>query len=392
MDRSKGRADRTTDIAPPRVLVIIGGMGPGGAERQAQLLLCRMPRERAAMRLACFGGRKEDLDAVLAAGVPIDRLPLPSGSLWPVQLLLEMRKIVRRNRIEIVQSFLPTFDVVVPTLRPLTRGLRVVTSRRNVDEQLSPRIVRMLKTTNRWADRIVANSEGVAESVRQMEGDPGGKLRVIPNGIDLPSPITAGEREAARREHSCSDRAFAVLYMAHFRAGKGHRHLPRAIEAVCRRVPSAIFLLAGDVESNAEYRRNAASFRSAMEETAFADRARTLGVVAENRSLYAAADAVLNLSDWEGMSNALMEAMAFGVPVVASAAGGAREMIRDRADGFVVERGDGDAAARRLVELASDPELRGRMGEAGRSRIARDFSVERMVARYADLYRELVRR
>lgn len=344
------------------------------------------------MRLACFGGLEKDLDEILAAGVPIDRLPLPSGSLWPVQLLSEMRKIVRRNRIEIAQSFLPTFDVVVPVLRPMVRGLRIITSRRNVDEQLSPRIVRLLKATNRWADRIVANSEGVAESVRRMEGDPGVRLRVIPNGIDLPGPIAADERTAARSRYDCPGDAFVVLYMAHFRTGKGHQHLPGAIDAVCRRIPHTIFLLAGDIDGNAEYRRNAEAFRQAMEKTGSADSARILGVVEENRSLYASADAVLNLSDWEGMSNALMEAMAFGIPVVASDAGGARELIRDGVDGFVVERGEGGAAAERLIALASDGGQRSRVGEAGRSRIERDFSVERLVDRYANLYRELVRR
>ncbi len=382
----------STPAGTPRVLVLIGSIGPGGAEQQAMRLLIRMPMEKAAMRLACFGGRQEDLERILAAGVAIDRLTHPSGNLWPLRLLGEMRRVARRNRIEILQSFLPTFDVLVPALRPLVRGSRVITSRRNVDEQLPRRILGFLKTTNRWADAIVANSQAVAESVRRMEGDPGGRLRVIPNGIDLPEPIGEEERAEARRRYGCEEGAFTILYMAHFRGGKGHSHLPEVIDGVCRRIPSASFLLAGDTDSNSEYRRHSAAFRDAVAASGNSGRVRTLGVVADSRSLYAAADAVLSLSDWEGMSNALMEAMACGLPVVATDAGGAREMIRDGVDGFVLARGDREAAVERLISLGSNDGLARRLGEAGRTRVARDFSVERMVDRYAALYVELLQR
>jgi glycosyltransferase involved in cell wall biosynthesis len=146
------------------------------------------------------------------------------------------------------------------------------------------------------------------------------------------------------------------------------------------------------MENNRVYRRNAESFRSSVAAMGLEQHFRCLGIIDESRDLLAATDVSLNLSDVEGMSNSLMESMALGVPVVATDAGGAREMITDGIEGAVVPRGEIAAAASRLVALATDPGARARAGEAGRARIAREFSIERMVDAYARLYEELAGR
>jgi glycosyltransferase involved in cell wall biosynthesis len=379
----------TASAATIRLLFLIGGLGPGGAERQAVHLLEHLPSRGIAACLACFNGYEEDLRRVARAGVPIEFLSLRGGRLWPAAMLGALGGIVRRRRIGLVQAFLPTFDILAPCLRLRRPSLRVVTSRRNIDEQLSVRDVKLLRATGRWAQAVVGNSRAVVESVLRHEGLAEARVHCIPNGLALPPPVTAGEREAARAAFHLPAEAFVVSYPAHFRRGKGHDHLPRAFRAWMAAVPSSMLVLAGDTEVNAAYRATACRLREALSASGLGQRVRWAGVVSEMRGLLAASDATLNLSDFEGMSNAIMESMAHGVPVVATRTGGAAELMREGVEGYLVAPGDAEGAARRLVELAGDPELRARMGERARVRMGEEFSVARMVDRYADLYRRL---
>jgi L-malate glycosyltransferase len=372
-----------------RLLFLIGGLGPGGAERQAVYLLENLPSRGIRARLACFNGYEEDLRRVARAGVPIDFLAAAGGRLWPLAMLRTLGAIVQRHRIGIVQSFLPTFDILAPVLRIRQPGLRVVTSRRNVDEQLSGRDLRLLRATGRLARAVVGNSRAVVESALRLEGLSAARVRCVPNGFDLPPPVTAEERAAARRRFDLRTDAFVVSYPAHFRRGKGHDHLPAACRAWMAAVPSSVLILAGDAELNDAYRATARRLRASLAADGLADRVCWAGAVREMRVVHAASDASLNLSDFEGMSNSIMESMAFGVPVVATRAGGAEELIHDGDDGCLVACGDPESAARRLVDLALDPATRRRMGERARARLGKEFSVAQMVDRYTDLYRQL---
>ena len=377
---------------PVRVLLLIDSLGRAGAERQAELLALHIPRDRVAIEVGCFVAPDDARAALAARGVRLAILSNSPRRFWPLFLVPRLAAYARGRRIEVIQGFLPTFDVLAPMIGRLAPGVRVSVSRRNVDDQLPPKLLRDVRFAGRFAQAIVANSQAVAESVRRLEGDPGKRLRVIPNGIELPAAVSRQEREEARRRLGLEPNELAVVYLSHFRDGKGHRYLPEFARRIGGELPGARILLAGDTESNRAYRRNAADFRSAIAEAGVESRFRFLGNVDETRALLAAADVSLNLSDVEGMSNALMESMALGLPVVATDAGGAREMIADGVEGAVVARGDVAAAASRLVALGRDASARTRMGEAARARIAREFSVERMAESYASLYEELARR
>jgi glycosyltransferase involved in cell wall biosynthesis len=385
-------ASPSADRPVPRLLFLIDSLGQGGAELQARFLLTHLPKDRISARLACFGGDEEHLRAVEEAGVPIDLLRNTPRRLWPLRAMPAIHRIIGRHRIGIVQAFLPTFDTLAPCLRLLRSDLRVVTSRRNVAEQLTPARRRLLRMTRGLVTAIVGNSEAVSESVQRIERVAPERLRVIPNGIALPAPLEPTERAQARSRLGVEEDAFVVAYLAHFRTGKGHEHLPKLAEELLHTVPDARILVAGDMESNRYYRRHAAAFHEAIGRLGLERRVRTLGLLQDSRELLAAADASLSLSDVEGMSNAQMESMALGVPVVATDAGGTAELIEDGTSGWVVPQGAIEEAVAHLITLASDPELRKRVGIASRERIAAAFSVERMADRYAALYEELAAR
>jgi glycosyltransferase involved in cell wall biosynthesis len=109
------------------------------------------------------------------------------------------------------------------------------------------------------------------------------------------------------------------------------------------------------------------------------------------RPWLAAFDVCVLSSDWEGMSNAILEAMAAGLPVVATAVGGTPEVVVDGVTGFLVPPRDPQALADAILRLLRDPDLRRRMGEAGRAHVTEHFSVEQMVHKRERLYEELLK-
>jgi glycosyltransferase involved in cell wall biosynthesis len=375
-----------------RVLLLIDNQRRAGAELQAELLALNVPRDRVALWFGCFLVTEQMERSFAERGVRILRLSNQPRRIWPFLETPRLALFARKERIDVIQGFLPTFDVIAPLISLPLHGTRASVSRRNVDDQLPSKLLWKVRLAGRFASAIVANSEAVASSVRRMEGDPGDRLHVIPNGIPLPSPVTPGEREKARQRFGLRPEDLAIAYLSHFRDGKGHEYLPEFGRRVLAEVPEARFVLAGDMGSNRAYRKNAARFRSTIAGMGLEAYFRSVGIVDESRDLLAAADVSLNLSDVEGMSNSLMESMALGVPVVATDAGGARELITDGVEGAVVPRREIADAASRLIALAKDPAARARAGSEGRARIARDFSVERMAEAYASLYERLAGR
>jgi glycosyltransferase involved in cell wall biosynthesis len=371
------------------VLLLIGGLGPAGAEQQARLLLQNLPPGRVRAHLACFESPPEVLRLLDSAGIGIDLLPRYGRYVWPIRLHGLLWKIVRRRGIRIVHAFLPDLAPIALALRATVPGLRVVVGRRSLDEYLDRRQLRFLRATSRKGSVIVANAEAVAASVRAYEGDPGARLRVIPNALPLPALVSLEERAEARAFFGLTERDFAIAYPAHFRRHKGHDHLPEIARIAGSSIPGIVFLLAGDIDSNARYRANHARFIAETERLGVTRHFRYAGVLPDSRVLLAASDAAANFSDMEGMSNTIMEAMGTGLPVVASAVGGTPELIVDGCQGWLINAGDRKTAAERIARLVADPEERRRMGQAGRRRIATDFPVERMVSSYVALYEEL---
>jgi glycosyltransferase involved in cell wall biosynthesis len=115
-----------------------------------------------------------------------------------------------------------------------------------------------------------------------------------------------------------------------------------------------------------------------------------LGYQEEVAPFYAAFDAVMLPSANEGTPVSVIESLSAGRPAVATRVGGVPDVLRDGEDGFLVDTGDVEALAQRLAQLARDPELRTRMGEAGRSRILRRYAVDRLIGDVDELYRSLL--
>jgi glycosyltransferase involved in cell wall biosynthesis len=229
-------------------------------------------------------------------------------------------------------------------------------------------------------DRYLAVSDGVARRLRARSGMPERKLRVIRNGVAVdrfrrPPDLRLRAELTGGREQTI------VLTIARLDAQKGHVHLL----AAAAEIPDALFLLAGD---GAERPRLEAEARA----LGVADRVRFLGHRDDIPELLALCDLFVLPSLYEGLPLSVLEAMAAGRPVVATAVGGTDEAVLHGETGLLVAPGDASALRDAIRALLADPDRAARMGEAGGIRACREFSAGRMIAQVTGVYEELLDR
>ncbi|MCC7205274.1 MAG: glycosyltransferase [Phycisphaeraceae bacterium] len=258
----------------------------------------------------------------------------------------------------------------------------------------------------RKQDRVTAVGEFIARALIRNEGIPARRIEVVPNGIDAAAfeshspPLSVADQDKTtrdprgqqvRQELGIRPDQLVVLQVARFHAVKDHGTALRAFgSALQRRMESGsagqappLLLLAGDGE-----------LRSDMEllaqDLGIAKYVRFLGVRRDVPALMAAADVFLLSSLSEGLSVTLLEAMAAGLPIVATDVGGNGEAVEHGVTGLLAPRQDHARLAEHLVTLWNDPSLRGRMGEAGRQRQQARFTQQGMHERYLAIYRQML--
>jgi len=224
------------------------------------------------------------------------------------------------------------------------------------------------------------SQEGVGrhvwESVREV---------VIPNGIVLPDDPGPAERARAREALGAAAGDVVVGVVGRLSPQKAHHVLFEAVAQCLPDVPSLRLAVIGDGELRAQLEETA-------ERLGISHRTTFLGTRRDIPQLLPGLDVSCLSSVHEGVPIALMEAMAAGVPIVASDCGAVRDIVEDGAQGYLIPVGDVGRFAGRLRLLADDPDLRARLGQAARARAERDFGIERTARSYEGLLTELVAR
>jgi glycosyltransferase involved in cell wall biosynthesis len=223
---------------------------------------------------------------------------------------------------------------------------------------------------NQASHGIVANCVALAEECIAVEGVDASKVRVIRNGIAIPP--------APARRNGVPDPVVGT--MANLRATKGHDVLLHALA----KVPAARAICCGadyGIQSRLEALRDSLGLAS---------RVTFAGVQQDIESFYNSLDLYVQASSAEGLSTAVLEAMARGIAVVATDVGGTREAVVHEETGLLVPSGDAEALAAAIHHLLEQAELRRSMGEAGRARACAGFDVSRVVQEHIQYYEELL--
>jgi L-malate glycosyltransferase len=359
------------------VAVVMTRFEPGGTERQMIEMVRRLDPERWAVHIACFQARGAWLGRAAECAASVVEFPVRSFR-TPVtmQHLWAFARWCRARRIAVVHTTDLYSNIFGLPAAALARVPVRIANRREINPDKTPAQIAMQRTAYAFAHRIVANSRAAASRL-ELERVPRRKITVVSNGLDL---------RPFRTPPAPKSRLRKVIVVANLRPEKGHEVLVDAAANVLLRVPDARFELVGDGPCRDPLVERV---RSLGIERAFTFRGHRNDIPA----CLAAADIFVLPSRSEAFPNAVLEAMAAGLPIVASAVGGIVELITDNRTGLLVPADDPASLCARLVRLMADSSLGSRLGDAARSEAHSRYSFDRMVAEIDRLYvHELARR
>lgn len=373
-----------------RVLLLIGSLAIGGAEKQLVEIALGLDRTRFEPAVCCLAGPGPLSEPLLAAGIPVfamgiqgmsDVGPLRAWALLPTRLWQFVR-VVSRFRPHVIQGMLFHAYVLGALVGWLTRCPVVIGSRRSLSifKQGKPHFALADRLVRPLTDCVVANSEAVRHDTIETEGLPPGEVLVVHNGIDASRYDVP--RDPALRASLGTDGPLAVV-LANLIHYKGHAFLVDAWAEVCRRYPDATVVCVGDGPMRAECERRVAAL-------GLTGRVRFVGTRHDVPAVLSACDLLVHPSLQEGFSNALLEGMAAGLPVVATAVGGNPEAVRDGVTGYLVPPRDSRALAEAVLRILDLPDRGRALGRAGRERVLEEFQLDTMVRRYEALYDDLL--
>jgi glycosyltransferase involved in cell wall biosynthesis len=284
-------------------------------------------------------------------------------------------------------------DVVVTLLdfadtlgRPAARlaGARAIVTALRARNLAKPSWQRWIdRKTVAWADKVILNSKEVVSYAREKEGVRENQVVVIPNGVDDLRARSGALRDEYRQSLSLPPATVLLGWVGRLVRQKNFPLFLRACAALSTKRDWKI-LVVGD---GPEHER----MQSLAHDVDLADRLIWLGSRGDVEAWLAAMDVFVHTADFEGMPNAVMEAMAMGLPVVVSDVDGNRELIRNGVDGYLVPCGDAVAFAKRIDEIIDNPDLARRLGEQAHRDVLERFDLHRMIQSYHSLFVSLVR-
>lgn len=380
------------------ILEFANALAIGGTERQFVNLVRTIDPARFRVHVGALarGGP-------LAAEIDAARVPMAEyrvRHLYGLRTIAQQIRFARylaRERIELVHTH--GFYANVFALPPawLARTSVRIASIRDDGSVWTPKQRAVERIACRLADCTVVNAEIIRRRLLE-EGWPSDGVAVIPNGVDIARFDEQRTPLDLHREFGFPETAPIVGVVARLAPCKGLEVFLDAARIVANRLPDVRFLVVGDEANLGDDRiRVGGAYRQALELHAerlgLADRVVFAGFRLDVPAVLAGLTvSVLPSVTGEGLPNSVLEAMAAGLPVVATDSGGTSEAIVNGETGFVVPPSDAPALAQGIVSLLDDPSLRAHMGAAGRRRIAEHFSLDRMAREMQSLYAHLIER
>lgn len=363
-----------------RILHVIPTLDRGGAEKQLTLLASGLPKEEFEVHV-CTLTRDGPLRAPLeAAGVTIHSIQ-KRGKFDPLAFH-RLTKLMRRLQPDLVHTWIFAANAY-GRAAALRAGVKcIVGGERCVDpwkNGLELAIDRYLAQRSRC---IVTNSSGVQVFYAE-QGVPAEKFIIIPNGIDADRVTAPSSRSEWAEELGIPESAHWVVAIGRLWPQKRLRDAIWVMDILKVARDDVFLLIVGDGPERRRLERFAWQVK-------IEDHVRFLGERSDVAKLLPHLSASVLASGYEGQSNAIMESMAAGLPVVASDIPGNRDLVIDGQTGSLFPPGDRGEFARCLHRVLEDRELARRMGEAGARRMREEFTVNQMIERHAALYRRLL--
>jgi glycosyltransferase involved in cell wall biosynthesis len=346
-----------------KLAFVIGSLNRGGAERQIVNFVRTAHPAYANCVVICLSDEGVMADDIRLTGARVMDVGF-KGMRSPTvfRALMRLYRVFRRERPDVVYAFLfwgyvlalPVAVVAAPD------ALRVAARRTmpSFDRPRNQRLMRLRHIADWVSHGVIVNSEALRSAWRTTSPSLASKLCVVQNGVQIPA-------RDAKSEH---DAGVVVVSVANFATHKGHATLLRALAQL--KDLEWRLLLAGDGPERD-------SITALAQECGIARRVELLGVVNDVDAVFRQADLAVLASDTEGLPNAVLEAMAHGVPVVATSVGGTPELLNSGAGSLVPPR-DPAALAAAIRAYLEDRNLRQHAGDIGRREVEEKYSIEAM--------------
>jgi starch synthase (maltosyl-transferring) len=380
-EAAQQRVDADRDPREPvRLAFCITELDAGGAERALAQLVRGLDRSAWQSRVYCLGPPGPFASLLQDDGIPVQCLN--AVHLWDApRIVWQLQRAFRQWKPALLQTFLFHANILGRLAGRWAGVPRVVCGQR-VAERRNSWYGRIDRWTSGCVDRNVCVSLGVATFCEDVVGLPAKKTVVIPNGVEVPRFTTATPVDWTA--FGISAGAQVLITIGRLEPQKGVDLLLAAFESVARQFPAVHLAIAGDgpdrrmLEAQAQ-RMNLSS------------RVTFLGRRDDVPRLLAGSTGLVLASRWEGMPNAVLEAMAAARPVIATRVEGTPELVTPGETGWLVPPDNSVALSTAMIDLLSDGEHAAQLGRNSQAIVQSRFTIDAMVAAYDQLYRELLR-
>ncbi len=366
-----------------KVLHVIDSLDLGGAQTLLLEICKNSDRDRFEVEVACMHGRGVFAAEFEKAAIKVHSL---SPGKWPPLYVPNFLKLLKESDPEIIHFHLFGSNLIAKPLAFLAgKRALVVHDHCNDAGRSNPLLLAADALTNRLASRVIAVSGSIRDFLISQEGMDPDKVVTLSNGIDARKflPAVDGQRELAKSALGLAPGTFVVGGMGRLVPQKNFSLFLEVAARVIPRYPSAFFLIAGTGPQEEELKAKALAL-------GIHDRVRFLGHVADRLGLYHSFDALLMTSDFEGTPMVLLEAMACGLPVVASEVDGIAEVCTNQRDALLVSPGDCGGFALALGRILKGTGLREELGRNARTVILERYEIRKLTARIESLYDDIL--
>lgn len=365
-----------------KILYVIPHLAKAGTEKHLLILASGLSRKNFDITVCCLfekGDMFEGYDLSIVKFICLNR-----KHVYDLRIIFDLIRLIRKEKYDIVHSYLFGFHYLA-TIPAKTTGVRMVISSRRELATWKKRHHRFLENLgNLFTDKVITCSEAARDFSLKNENLSEDKITTIYNGINLNKFYPIEKNKEILNDFGLTAQDKIIGMVANFSAVKDHQALLKAVNEIKKRYSSIKCILAGGGSLRV-------SIAAEVDHLGLKNNVIFTGRRDDVERILSVMDVFVLSSLSEGMPNAALEAMACGLPVVATNVGGIPEVVEDGKSGMLVEPKDSMAIANTIIKLLEDEALRRNMGEYGREVVKRKFSLERMVKDYEVFYKNAVK-